>query len=139
MPMQRPDSAPPPPDAFGGTVHLELPEHLPDTDDFDEEGPQFLEVLEGPEQYCGEVFELAEREITINFVDPLKEQDVKTLLDATADLTAPSIQRWRQLQAPQKCEDCIVLTGCGGGCRARALAMGQGLDGPDPWCCAEAQ
>jgi len=51
---------------------------------------------------------------------------------------APSIARWRQLQAPARCRACASLDLCGGGCRARALALRQGIDGPDPWGCTEA-
>jgi len=50
---------------------------------------------------------------------------------------APSIQRWRQLRAPEECRGCVQLAGCGGGCRARAQALGQGLEGPDLWCCSD--
>ncbi|MBN2361303.1 MAG: radical SAM protein [Deltaproteobacteria bacterium] len=48
----------------------------------------------------------------------------------------PAINRWRQMQAPAVCRDCDRLAECGGGCRARAYAMGQGIAGPDPWCCS---
>lgn len=48
---------------------------------------------------------------------------------------APSIQRWREIQAPDECLRCNELDRCGGGCRARAQSMGRGLGGADPWCC----
>jgi pSer/pThr/pTyr-binding forkhead associated (FHA) protein len=66
MPMRRPTMPMDMPEPADGTVHLELPDHLPEGDaEDDEEGPQYLEVLEGPEDVCGEILELPEREITI--------------------------------------------------------------------------
>jgi len=50
---------------------------------------------------------------------------------------APSIRQWRQLSTPEQCLACDRLAGCGGGCRARAQALNQGLAGPDLWCCCE--
>ncbi|MFH1808307.1 MAG: radical SAM protein [Pseudomonadota bacterium] len=48
---------------------------------------------------------------------------------------APSIRRWRSLEAPGECASCAHLDRCGGGCRARAQALGLGIEGVDTWCC----
>lgn len=51
---------------------------------------------------------------------------------------APSIQRWRELEGNDSCFGCLKFKVCGGGCRARALAVGRGMNGTDPWSfCAE--
>ncbi|TNE46497.1 MAG: radical SAM protein [Deltaproteobacteria bacterium] len=46
---------------------------------------------------------------------------------------APTIQRWRELDGNSSCFSCANLSRCGGGCRARALAVGRGMNGTDPW------
>lgn len=46
---------------------------------------------------------------------------------------APTIQRWRELEGNSSCFSCSNLSRCGGGCRARALAVGRGMNGTDPW------
>lgn len=51
---------------------------------------------------------------------------------------APSVQRWRKLEPTGACQGCAALATCSGGCRMRALAVGGGLGGPDPWAsCAD--
>ncbi|MEZ6183592.1 MAG: SPASM domain-containing protein [Planctomycetota bacterium] len=42
--------------------------------------------------------------------------------------------RLRALEGNSDCWSCKHYDSCGGGCRARALAAGRGLDDPDPWC-----
>lgn len=46
----------------------------------------------------------------------------------------PSFARLRALEGTEACWSCRHYDRCGGGCRARALAAGRGLDDPDPWC-----
>jgi len=43
-------------------------------------------------------------------------------------------QRLRALEGNPDCWSCKHYDYCGGGCRARALAAGRGLNDPDPWC-----
>lgn len=45
-----------------------------------------------------------------------------------------SFERLRAVQGNPLCWSCKHYDHCGGGCRARALFAGAGLDGPDPWC-----
>ena len=48
-----------------------------------------------------------------------------------------SFRRLRVLQGNAQCDSCRHYDTCGGGCRARALAAGRGLDDPDTWCAYE--
>lgn len=47
----------------------------------------------------------------------------------------------RNLSGCEKCTTCANFDGCGGGCRARALAWAQAdvWNQPDPWCLAEVE
>ena len=45
-----------------------------------------------------------------------------------------AFQRLRALEGNPDCWSCKHYDYCGGGCRARALAAGRGLNDPDPWC-----
>ena len=48
-----------------------------------------------------------------------------------------SFRRLRALEGNPLCWSCRHYDHCGGGCRARALAAGEDLNGPDPWCSYE--
>lgn len=48
-------------------------------------------------------------------------------------LNAPTIVGWRHLDNDGSCSSCASFAGCGGGCRARAMAAGNTIHGPDPW------
>lgn len=45
-----------------------------------------------------------------------------------------AFRRLRGLRGNPDCWSCKHYDYCGGGCRARALAAGRGLNDPDPWC-----
>ncbi|MBN2362421.1 MAG: radical SAM protein [Deltaproteobacteria bacterium] len=48
-------------------------------------------------------------------------------------MAAPNLRPWRRLEAGGVCRACRELARCHGGCRARALGAGRGMDDPDPW------
>ncbi|MBI3179157.1 MAG: radical SAM protein [Deltaproteobacteria bacterium] len=52
-------------------------------------------------------------------------------------LNAPTVRRWRGLEAGDECRGCGNFKRCGGGCRARALAAGHSMHDPDPWAYCE--
>lgn len=51
---------------------------------------------------------------------------------------APGVTRWRAFAGNDECRACGNFAACGGGCRARAVGAGLGVDDPDPWArCSE--
>jgi radical SAM protein with 4Fe4S-binding SPASM domain len=54
---------------------------------------------------------------------------------------APTLGEWRHLEGNATCSACGNYQTCGGGCRARALGKGWGMNEPDPWshCSLEGQ
>ena len=51
--------------------------------------------------------------------------------------SSPTINSWRHLSDSGDCRSCSNFEGCGGGCRARALAAGLSMGDPDPWSYCE--
>ncbi|MEW5738193.1 MAG: radical SAM protein [Myxococcota bacterium] len=46
---------------------------------------------------------------------------------------APNLASWRTLEGNDACRACANFRTCGGGCRARAVAVGRSMNEPDPW------
>ena len=51
---------------------------------------------------------------------------------------SPVFRKMRSMTTPPRCERCTEFSVCGGGCRARALALRRSIEAPDPWCAAMA-
>lgn len=52
---------------------------------------------------------------------------------ADAWRAAPNLASWRKLEGNDQCRACSNYDRCGGGCRARSVALGRGINAPDPW------